>query len=51
MVEFPLRPPKKMKKVFNANETANLAGWHKNTDLGCDVKTMLRSDRKMNMAW
>ena len=36
-----------MKKVFNANETANLVGWHKNTDLGCDVKTMLRSDRKM----
>ena len=36
-----------MKKVFNANETANLSGWHKNTDLGCDVKTILRSDRKM----
>ena len=24
-------------------------GWHKNTDLGCDVKTILRSDRKMQV--
>ena len=22
-------------------------GWHTNTDLGCDVKTILRSDRRM----
>ena len=22
-------------------------GWHKNTDLGCDVKTLLRSDVRM----
>ena len=36
-----------MKKVFNANETANLNGWHTNTDLGCDIKTILHSDRKM----
>ena len=25
----------------------NLEGWHNNTDLGCDVKTMLRSDIRM----
>ena len=25
----------------------NLDGWHRNTELGCDVKTMLRSDRVM----
>ena len=25
-------------------------GWHTNTDLGCDVKTILRSDRKMKVA-
>ena len=36
-----------MKKVFNANATAGRNGWHTNTDLGCDVKTMLRSDRCM----
>lgn len=24
-----------------------LQGWHNNTDLGCDVKTMLRSDMRM----
>ena len=24
-------------------------GWHTNTDLGCDVKTILRSDRKMKV--
>ena len=24
-------------------------GWHSNTDLGCDVKTILRSDRKMKV--
>lgn len=36
----------KMKKVFNANETANLNGWHTNTDLGCDLKTLLRSDKR-----
>ena len=38
-----------MKKVFNANATADLNGWHTNTDLGCDVKTILRSDRKMKV--
>ena len=37
----------KMKKVFNANETANLNSWYKNTDLGCDIKTLLRSDVRM----
>ena len=25
-------------------------GWHTNTDLGCDVKTILRNDRKMKVA-
>ena len=25
----------------------NLTGWHSNTDLGCDLKTILRSDRRM----
>lgn len=39
----------KMKKVFNANETANLNGWHTNTDLGCDIKTLLRSDVRMKV--
>lgn len=38
-----------MKKVFNANESANKQGWHSNTDLGCDVKTILHSDRKMKV--
>jgi len=36
-----------MKKVFNAKKTANPKCWHTNTDLGCDVKTILRSDRRM----
>ena len=30
-------------------KSANLDGWHTNTDLGCDVKTILRSDRKMKV--
>ena len=38
-----------MKKVFNANATAGRNGWHPSTDLGCDVKTLLRSDRKMKV--
>ena len=38
-----------MKKVFNAAGTANKQGWHKNTDLGCDVKTLLRSDVRMKV--
>ena len=38
-----------MKKVINAKSSANKQGWHKNTDLGCDVKTILRSDRKMQV--
>ena len=25
----------------------NLEGWHRNTDFGCNVKTLLRSDRRM----
>ena len=28
-------------------KSANLDGWHINTDMGCDVKTILRSDRRM----
>ena len=35
------------KNIFSKN--ANLEGWHNNTDLGCDVKTILRSDRKMKV--
>ena len=27
----------------------NLTGWHRNTDLGCDLKTILCSDRKMKV--
>ena len=38
-----------MKKVFNANETAGRNGWHTNTDLGCEVKTLLRSDVRMKV--
>ena len=26
---------------------ANLEGWNPNTDLGCDLKTILRSDRRV----
>ena len=29
--------------VFNNKEQS----WHRNTDLGCDLKTILRSDRRM----
>ena len=38
-----------MKKVFNVKRSANEQGWHSNTDLGCDVKTMLRSDVHMKV--
>ena len=38
-----------MKKVFNANATADRNGWNKNTDLSCDVKTILRSDKRMKV--
>ena len=38
-----------MKKVFNATKKTNMQGWHTNTDLGCDVKTILRSGRKMKV--
>lgn len=31
------------------SKKANRQGWHTNTDLGCDVKTILRSDRKMKV--
>ena len=36
-----------MKKVFNAKRSANEQGWHKNTHLCVNVKTLLRSDRRM----
>ena len=36
-----------MKKVFKCS--ANKKGWHANTDLGCEVKTILRSDCKMKV--
>lgn len=29
------------------SKKTNLNGWHTNTDLGCDIKTILHSDRKM----
>ena len=33
-----------------ANKTnPNHEGWNRNTELGCDVKTILRSDRKMEV--
>ena len=33
-----------------ANKTnPNHEGWNRNTELGCDVKTILRSDRKMKV--
>ena len=35
-----------MKQVFNA-EKSNLNGWHNNTHLSVNLKTQLRSDRKM----
>ena len=31
------------------SKKTNLNGWHTNTDLGCDVKTILRSDRTMKV--
>ena len=31
------------------SKKANEQGWHNHTDLGCDVKTILRSDRKMKV--
>ena len=30
-------------------QKSNHEGWHKNTDLGCDVKTILRSDKRMKV--
>lgn len=33
-------------KHFN-NFTADPQGWHRNTDLGCELKTVLRSDKRM----
>ena len=38
-----------MKKVFNAKGSADMQVWHCNTDLGCDVKTILRSDVRMKV--
>ena len=31
------------------SNTAGFAGWNPNTELGCEVKTILRSDRKMKV--
>ena len=36
-----------MKKVFHAKSSANEQGWHRNTDYGCDLKTILHNDRTM----
>ena len=30
-------------------QKSNHEGWNKNTDLGCDVKTILRSDKRMKV--
>ena len=38
-----------MKKVLNAKSSANKQSWQTNTDLGCDVKTLLRSDVRMKV--
>ena len=32
------------------SKSVNLNGWHTNTDLGCDVKTILRSDVRMKVS-
>lgn len=37
------------KKVFNATRTASLNGWHKNTELCVNMKTLLRSDVRMKV--
>ena len=31
------------------SKKANLNSWHSNTDMGCDVKTLLRSDVRMKV--
>ena len=31
------------------SKKTNPGGWHTNTDLGCDIKTILHSDRKMKV--
>lgn len=36
--------------MSKVTKTVNLNGWHHHTDLGCDVKTILHSDRKMKVA-
>ena len=36
-----------MKKVFNATNSAAHEGWHRNTELSVDLKTLLHSDRRM----
>ena len=33
--------------IMSKQSKTNLTGWHRNTDLGCDLKTILRSDRRM----
>ena len=38
-----------MKKVFNAKNYASRQGWHRNTDLAVDLKTILRSDVRMKV--
>ena len=35
--------------MSNHSKKTNLNGWHTDTALGCDVKTILRSDRKMKV--
>ena len=32
--------------IMSKQSKTNLTGWHRNTDLGCDLKTILCSDRR-----
>ena len=36
-------------KNIHSKKANNYVGWHRNTDLGCDVKTILRSDVRMKV--
>ena len=47
---FPERTSVMSKKITTTTpptEYNKEQGWHSNTDLGCDVKTILRSDKRM----
>ena len=48
MEEKNIHSKKTSRKGWQKNK-ADRNGWNKNTELGCDVKTILRSDRKMKV--